>query len=158
MGTTGLSAIIFTSYFNSLANVSSGNITLECIGKSFATAMGGSFGGGLSARGGVDIQWGGGEGVSVVSPATPCSFEIFLAFPVSWDPEQLVLFQEQTVFVNKTPASIYLWHAKTLLRDIRKSQHIDYNCNRRGKWNGWWFIRTLQEPFLNLKKSKILWS
>ena len=83
MGTTGLSAIIFTSYFNSLANVSSGNITLECIGKSFATAMGGSFGGRLSARGGVDIQWGGGEGVSVVSLATPCSFEIFLAFPVS---------------------------------------------------------------------------
>ena len=59
MGTTGLSAIIFTSYFNSLTNASSGNITLECIGKSFAAAMGGSFGGGLSARGGVDIQWGG---------------------------------------------------------------------------------------------------
>ena len=83
MGTTGLSAIIFTSDFNAVTNAASGNITLECIGKSFAAAMGGSFGGGLSARGGVDIQWGGGEGVSVVSPATPCSFEIFLAFPVS---------------------------------------------------------------------------
>lgn len=85
-----LSAIIVTDYFNSLANASSGNIALECIGKSFATAMGGSFGGGrgevggLSVRGGVDIQWGGGGVcVSIVSPAIPCSFEIFLTFPVS---------------------------------------------------------------------------
>ena len=47
MGTTGLSAIIFTSYFNSLTNASSGNITLECIGKSFAAAMGAHLGEGL---------------------------------------------------------------------------------------------------------------
>ena len=63
-----LSAIIVTDYFNSLANASSGNIALECIGKSFATAMRGSFGGGGLVFG---VAWifsgGGGGGVWVLS-------------------------------------------------------------------------------------------